>query len=81
VPLVQEALREAGHEQLLVDGEIRIEFEKTIPIDWVELSKIATAAVFTLATLIAVENYKTFVIPAIKKRFKVKATKRRKKKR
>jgi hypothetical protein len=81
VPLVQEALREAGREQLLVDGEIRIEFEKTIPIDWVELSKIATVAVFTLATLIAVENYKAFVIPALKKRFKVKAKKRRKKKR
>lgn len=81
VPLVQEALREAGREQLLVDGEIRIEFEKTIPIDWVGLSKIATVAVFTLVTLIAVENYKAFVIPTLKKRFKVKAKKRRKKKR
>lgn len=81
VPLVQEALREAGREQLLVDGEIRIEIEKTFPIDWVELSKIATKAVFTLAAGIAVANYKAFVIPAIKKRFKVKAEKRHEKQR
>jgi len=81
VPLVQEALREAGREQLLVDGEIRIKIEKTIPIDWIELSRIATVAVFALATGIAVESYKAFVIPAIKKRFKVKAKKRRKKRR
>ncbi len=76
VPLVQEALREAGREHLLVDGEIRIEIEKTFPVDWVELSRIATKAVFALATGIAVASYKEFVIPAIKKRFKVRAEKR-----
>jgi hypothetical protein len=81
VSVVQEALREAGREHLLVNSEIRIEIEKTFPIDWVALSKIATVAVFALATDIAVENYKAFVIPAIKKRFKVKAEKRREKER
>jgi len=81
VPLVQEALREAGREHLLVDGEIRIKIEKTFPIDWVELSRIATVAMFALATDIAVESYKAFVVPAIKKRFKIRAEKRRKKER
>ena len=81
VPLVQEALREAGREQLLVDGEIRIEIEKTFPIDWVEFSKIATVAVFRLATGIAVACFKEFGIPAIKRRFKVRAEKHREKQR
>jgi hypothetical protein len=81
VPVIQEALREAGREQLLVDGQIRVEIEKTFPIDWVEFSKIATTAVFRLATGIAVVSFEAFAIPALKKRFKVKAKKRRKKKR
>lgn len=81
VPLVQEALREAGREHLLVDGEIRIEFEKTIPIDWPELSKIAVKAIFALTTGIGVETYKAVVIPKLKKRFKVKTQKRSRKKR
>lgn len=83
VPLVQEALREAGCEQLLTDGDIQIEIEKTIPIDWPELSKVVVTALFTVSGGIVLKTYEAIILPKLKKRFKVKSRKRsrRKKKR
>ena len=76
VPYIWEALREAGREQLFTDGDIQIEIEKTIPIDWPELSKIAVTALFTVTGGIALKTYEAIVLPKLKKRFKVKSRKR-----
>lgn len=83
--MVREALREAGREDLLTAGQIEIQIEKTLPIDWIELSRMAAEAglkaTFALVSGIALETYKEILLPGLKKRFKVSEKQRRKAKR
>jgi hypothetical protein len=63
VPLVEEALRSAGRESLLNDGDIKVEVRQTFPAD------IVITVVITLATGVAVETYAQVVLPWLIKRF------------
>jgi len=64
LPVIEAALREAGQEQLLTDGQIQVEVEQTFPTD--EIIIVG----FTLLSGIALETYNAIVLPALKKRFK-----------
>ena len=64
LPVIEAALREAGQEQLLAEGQMQIEVEQTFPTDEV------IVVGFTLLSGIALETYKVVVLPALKKRFK-----------
>ncbi len=75
LPIIENALREAGQEQLLTEGQIQIEVEQTFPTDAV------IAIGFTLLSGIALETYKAIVLPALKKHFRVRRKRRRKNKR
>ncbi len=75
LPTIEAALREAGQEQLLAEGQIQIEVEQTFPTDEV------IVVGFTLLSGIALETYKEIVLPALKKRFRAWQKRRRKGKR
>ena len=83
--LVREALIEAGQEDLLTTGQIEIQFEKGVPIDWIELSRIAAGAgikaTFGLLSGMALKTFEAIVLPRLKKRVKVWEKQRRKAKR
>jgi len=72
LPLIEAALRETGREQLLTDGQMQIEIERTFPTD--EVIVIG----FTLMSGIAFETYKAIVLPVLKKRFRAWQKQRRK---
>lgn len=72
LPLIEDALHRAGKESLLTEGQVRIEVEQTFPTD--EVIVIG----FTLLSGIALETYKTIVLPALKKRFRTRQKRRRK---
>jgi len=72
LPAIEAALREAGQEQLLADGEFQVEVEKTFPTD------AAIIVGLTLLSGIALETYKAIVLPRLEKRFPVKEKRRRK---
>ncbi len=73
--LIEEALREAGQQQLLDDGELKVEIEKTFPTDQ------AIVIGLTLLSGMAFETYKKIVLPRLKKKFRVWEKRRRKGKR
>ena len=75
LPTIEAALREAGQEQLLTDGQMQIEVEQTFPTD--EIIVVG----FTLLSGIALETYKATVLPVLKKRFRAWQKRRRKSKR
>ena len=72
LPVIEDALRQAGQEQLLKEGQIQIEVERTFPTD--EVIVIG----FTLLSGIALETYKEIILPALKKRFRASQKRRRK---
>jgi len=80
--LVREALIEADQEDLLTTGQIAIQFEKTLPIDWIELSRMAAdagiKATFALIGGAALKTFEVIVLPILKKRAKVWEKRRRK---
>jgi hypothetical protein len=80
--LVGEALREAGQEGLLTSGQIEIQLEKTLPIDWIELSRMAAdaalKATFALMGGAALKTFEAVVLPRLKKRVEVSEKQRRK---
>ena len=63
---IEAALREAGQEDLLSEGQIEFEVEQPFPTD--ELIIVG----FTLLSGIALEVFKATIIPRLKKRFEVK---------
>jgi hypothetical protein len=65
LPLVAAALREAGQEQLLNDGHIQVEVEKTFPTDE------AIIVGLTFLAGIGIETYK-FMLDVLRERFEVK---------
>lgn len=75
LPTIEAALREAGQEQLLTEGQMQVEVEQTFPTDEV------VVVGFTLLSAIALETYKAIVLPALKKRFRAWQKRRRKSKR
>jgi len=75
LPTIEAALREAGQEQLLTEGQIQVEVEQTFPTDEV------IVVGFTLLSGIALETYKAIILPALKKRFRAWQKRRRKSKR
>lgn len=72
LPVIEDALRQAGQEQLLKEGQIQIEVERTFPTDEVIIIG------FTLLSGIALETYKAIVLPALKKRFRIRQKRRQK---
>ena len=75
LPVIEAALREAGQEQLLAEGQMQVEVEQTFPTD--EIIIVG----FTLLSGIALETFKAIVLPALKKRFKAWQKRRQKSKR
>ncbi len=63
VPLVEEALRSVGREDLLKAGDIKVEVRQTFPTD------VIITAVVTLASGVALETYKQVVLPRLLNRF------------
>jgi hypothetical protein len=75
--VVQAVLREAGQEDLLRTGQIKVQVEQTFPSDAV------VTALLTLAGGMALKTFEVTLLPEIKKRYKAwvkKRQKRRKKK-
>ena len=75
LPTIETALRGAGQEGLLTDGQIQVEVEQTFPTDEVIIVG------FTLLSGIALETYKEIVLPVLKKRFRAWQKRRRKRRR
>lgn len=73
MPLIEATLREAGRSDLLSDGQIHIQVEKTFPTD------AAIIVGLTLLSQLAVETYKGLILPKLKQRFEVKQKSKRKK--
>jgi len=66
LPAIEAALREAGQEQLLAEGQIQVEIEKTFPTDQVIIVGL------TLLSQVALETFKEVVLPRLKKRHRVR---------
>ncbi len=64
-PFVETALRNAGREDLLSKDQLQVRVEKTFPVDAV------IVVVFTLGSNIALEIFKSVVLPALKRKFQV----------
>jgi hypothetical protein len=75
LPTIEAALREAGQEQLLTEGQMQVEVEQTFPTDEV------VVVGFALLSGIALETYKEIILPTLKKRFRAWQKRRRKSKR
>jgi hypothetical protein len=71
-PIIEAALREAGQEHLLTEGQIQVEVEQTFPTD-----QIITVGL-TLLSGIALETFKEVVLPRLKKHFRTKQKRQRK---
>jgi len=71
-PTIEAALRQAGREQLLTEGQIQVEVEQTFPTDQVIVVGL------NLLSGIALETFKEIVLPRLKKRFRVRQKRRRK---
>jgi len=71
-PTIEAALRQAGQEQLLTEGQIQVEVEQTFPTDQV------INVGLTLLSGIALETFKEIVLPWLKKRFRTRQKRRRK---
>lgn len=68
-------LEESGQANLWEDGEIKVEVEKTLPLE----EQLVIVGVQLLST-VAVETFKAIVLPKLQKRFEVKKRKSKKKK-
>ena len=64
--LIQQVLQDAGKGNLLSNGQINIQVEKTFPVD------AAIVVGLTFLSGVALETYKALVLPALKKRFAVR---------
>lgn len=64
--IIQQVLKEVGKDNLLSDGQIDIQVEKTFPTD------AAIVVGLTFLSGAALETYKALVLPALKKRFAVR---------
>lgn len=73
--IIQQVLQEAGKDELLQNGEIDIQVEKTFPTD------AAIIVGLTFLSGVALETYKVLILPALKKRFAVKERSKSRKKR
>lgn len=74
IPYVNEILQENEQAQLLASGDLKIEVEKTFPMDEVIIIGL------TLLSGLALETYKSLILPKFKKRFDVKEKKSKNKK-
>ena len=74
LPYIETRLREAGRDNMLSEEHMNIEMEKTFPTD------AAIKIVITLLSGMALETYKSIIIPAMKKRFNIKEKPKQKKK-
>ena len=73
LPWIEAVLQEADQGELLSSGQIQVEIEKTFPTD------AAIIVGITLLSGIALETYKELILPALKRRLKVRQKSRRKK--
>jgi hypothetical protein len=71
---IETELRKAGVNHLLSDNHISIQIEQTFPTDQ------AIVVGITLLSGIALETFKTIVLPALKRKFEVKQRTQRSKK-
>ena len=72
---IRDILEESGYANLWEDGEIKVEVEKTLSLE----EQLVIVGVQLLST-VAVETFKSIVLPKLQKRFEVKKRKRKKKK-
>lgn len=72
---IRDILEENGQANLWEDGEIKVEVEKTLPLE----EQLVIVGVQLLST-VAVETFKAIVLPKLQKRFEVKKRKSKKKK-
>ncbi len=75
LPAIEAALREAGQEQLLSEGQIEVEVEQTFPTDAVIVVGL------TFLSQVALATCKEIVLPGLKKRFDTKQKRKGKGKR
>ena len=71
---IEATLREAGQESLLAEGQIQIEVERPFPTDQVIVIGV------TLLSGVALETFKSVVLPHLKKWVEVKIKQARKRK-
>lgn len=73
-PLIASILRDGGHEQLLSDGQMQVQVEQTFPTD--EIIKIGV----TLLSSLAIEVFKSLILPKLKSKLEVRQKVKRGKK-
>ena len=66
IPYIEDTLQQDGHADLLSNHNIQIQLEEPFPVEG------AISLGLTLMAGIALETYKELILPALKKRFKVK---------
>ena len=66
LPLIKSTLRDAGRADLLSKDHLQVQIEKTFPTD------AAIIVGLTLLSGVALETYKSLLLPRLKKRFEVK---------
>lgn len=71
LPYIRSILKEQGKDNLLTDGEIVIEVEKTFPTDEIVVIGL------TLLSQVALETFKTLILPKLKKRFETRQKRRK----
>ena len=59
------ALKEAGHEDLLDEGSIRVTDERSFPVDQVVVIGL------TLSSQIAIETYKQIILPRLRRKYSI----------
>ena len=64
-PMIELALREAGYENLLAEGQIRVNVEQTFPTD------AAMMVAVTLLSKVAYDVFKEVILPKLRSRFVV----------
>jgi len=73
IPMIEATLRNAERGDILTEKHLRIYVEKTFPTD------ASIIVVLTLLSGLALETYKAVILPALRRRFKIKQRSKRKK--
>ena len=68
---IQAVLKEQGRDELLANGQIIVEVEKTFPTDQVVNLGL------TLLSSLALETFKAIILPKLKERFETKRKRRK----
>jgi hypothetical protein len=65
-PTIEDALRKAGHDNLLKQAQIEIRVEKTFP------TSIVVVAIVNLFSKMAFEVFKQIILPELKRHYEIK---------